>query len=487
MLPYLRDEPTDNGYARPIEGVIAFVDMATAEVLEVSDHGVVPVPTDAGSYFPADNAPLRDRPAAARHRPARRPELHRRGPRHRAGSAGRCACRWTRTKAWCCTPSATRTAAASGRSCTAPRSARWSCRTATRAAARLEERVRRRRVGPRPHGELARARLRLPRRDPLPRRGVRRRARRARTRSPTRSASTRRTTASSGSTRTCTAARPRCAGRAGSSVSSIATVGNYEYGFYWYFYLDGSIQLEVKLTGIMSTMAFDPARRRAVARATSSRRVWPRRTTSTCSASGSTWTSTAPTTRCTRSTSCADAAGADNPMGNAFRPHATRLDTRARRAADRRSRRAAARGRSSTRTSRNALGQPVAYKLVPGPTPTLLADPASSVGRRAAFATRNLWVTPYEPSERRAAGPHPNQSSGGDGLPRWTAADRSLVDTDVVLWYTFGVTHVAAARGLAGDAGRVRGLPARARSASSTATRRSTSRRRRTTATAEEG
>ena len=23
-------------------------------------------------------------------------------------------------------------------------------------------------------------------------------------------------------------------------VSSIATVGNYEYGFFWYFYLDGS-------------------------------------------------------------------------------------------------------------------------------------------------------------------------------------------------------------------------------------------------------
>ena len=46
-------------------------------------------------------------------------------------------------------------------------------------------------------------------------------------------------------------------------VSSIATVGNYEYGFYWYFYLDGTMQLEVKLTGIMSTMAVadgdDPA------------------------------------------------------------------------------------------------------------------------------------------------------------------------------------------------------------------------------------
>ncbi len=41
-------------------------------------------------------------------------------------------------------------------------------------------------------------------------------------------------------------------------VSSISTVGNYEYGFYWYFYLDGTIQLEVKLTGIMQTGGCDP-------------------------------------------------------------------------------------------------------------------------------------------------------------------------------------------------------------------------------------
>src|SRR5207237_9852806 len=41
-------------------------------------------------------------------------------------------------------------------------------------------------------------------------------------------------------------------------ISSISTVGNYEYGFYWYLYLDGTIQLEVKLTGIMSTMGIVP-------------------------------------------------------------------------------------------------------------------------------------------------------------------------------------------------------------------------------------
>ncbi|MCW2756562.1 MAG: Histamine oxidase 1, partial [Nocardioidaceae bacterium] len=36
-------------------------------------------------------------------------------------------------------------------------------------------------------------------------------------------------------------------------VSFFATVGNYDYGFYWYFYQDGSIQFEAKLTGIMQT------------------------------------------------------------------------------------------------------------------------------------------------------------------------------------------------------------------------------------------
>src|SRR5207237_5765856 len=60
---------------------------------------------------------------------------------------------------------------------------------------------------------------------------------------------------------------------------------------------------------------------------------------------------------------------------------------------------------------------------------------------RAGFARHNLWATPYQPDERRAAGEYPNQHEGGDGLPRWTAADRSLVETDVVLWYTFGLTH----------------------------------------------
>jgi primary-amine oxidase len=50
-------------------------------------------------------------------------------------------------------------------------------------------------------------------------------------------------------------------------------------------------------------------------------------------------------------------------------------------------------------------------------------------------------VTPFAADERRAAGDFPNQHPGGDGLPRWTAADRPVVDTDIVIWHTVGVTH----------------------------------------------
>src|SRR3954468_10097749 len=58
-VSYLRDEATDNGYARPIEGVIAFFDQGAGEVLEVVDLGVVPIPTDRGAYLPAAVGPMR--------------------------------------------------------------------------------------------------------------------------------------------------------------------------------------------------------------------------------------------------------------------------------------------------------------------------------------------------------------------------------------------------------------------------------------------
>jgi primary-amine oxidase len=58
-LAYLRESADDNGYARPLEGLLAIVDMGRGEVLEVIDHGPVRVPPSSGSYYPEDNGPLR--------------------------------------------------------------------------------------------------------------------------------------------------------------------------------------------------------------------------------------------------------------------------------------------------------------------------------------------------------------------------------------------------------------------------------------------
>lgn len=41
-------------------------------------------------------------------------------------------------------------------------------------------------------------------------------------------------------------------------VSQIFTAANYEYCIYWNFHMDGTIQLEIKLTGILNTYAMHP-------------------------------------------------------------------------------------------------------------------------------------------------------------------------------------------------------------------------------------
>lgn len=223
-------------------------------------------------------------------------------------------------------------------------------------------------------------------------------------------------------------------------ISSISTVGNYDYGFYWYLYLDGTIELEVKLTGILSTRAFDPSATEPThAAVVAEGLAAPHHQHLFCVRLDLDVDGTINEVH--EVDVLSDPPGADNPLGGAFRPRTVRLESekRAVRKID------PARSRTWRIVNpgvRNAHGQPVAYKLLPGPSPTLLADPSSSVSRRAGFATANLWVTPYSPDERRAAGDHPNQSSGGDGLPRWTAADRSLLGADIVVWHTFGVTHV---------------------------------------------
>jgi primary-amine oxidase len=71
-----------------------------------------------------------------------------------------------------------------------------------------------------------------------------------------------------------------------------------------------------------------------------------------------------------------------------------------------------------------------------------LIDPASPAFQRAQVIGHALWVTPYHPDERWPCGDFPVQAAADTGLPAWTAADRSIENTDIVLWYVFGIHHV---------------------------------------------
>jgi primary-amine oxidase len=60
--PYYRPTEADNPYPRPIEGVFAVVDLHGPALLEVVDTGVVPLPAEAGRYVPEEVGPLRTDP-----------------------------------------------------------------------------------------------------------------------------------------------------------------------------------------------------------------------------------------------------------------------------------------------------------------------------------------------------------------------------------------------------------------------------------------
>ena len=98
--------------------------------------------------------------------------------------------------------------------------------------------------------------------------------------------------------------------------------------------------------------------------------------------------------------------------------------------------------RISNPATKNSVGNPTGYKLAVQPSPLMLAQEGATMRDRGAFATKHVWVTRFDPTERYASGNFPNQHAGGDGLPKYIAANRGIENEDIVLWHTIGHTHV---------------------------------------------
>uniref|UniRef100_A0A914C2W9 Amine oxidase n=1 Tax=Acrobeloides nanus TaxID=290746 RepID=A0A914C2W9_9BILA len=223
-------------------------------------------------------------------------------------------------------------------------------------------------------------------------------------------------------------------------VSSISTVENYEYGFYWHFYQDGTIQFEVKLSGILSLGCAHPGETpkwgtmvAPLVYAPNHQHFFNVRLDFGIDGIGNT------IQRCDVIPDPIDEEA--NPYENAFHVVATDLKTEQE-----------AMGHLKLETARtwkiinpvvkNYLGQSVGYKFIPGENAIPFASPNSWWRKRAGFVNNHVWVTPFNEDEKYAAGDFPNQSQGGDGLMKWTKQDRSIENQDIVVWYTFGHTHI---------------------------------------------
>lgn len=227
-------------------------------------------------------------------------------------------------------------------------------------------------------------------------------------------------------------------------LSWFANVGNYEYGFNWIFHQDGMLEMEAQLTGIMAARGISADENHAAHDSPHAHKVAPQVEAvhhqhffnfrldfdidGTANSVVEMNTQALPP-------------GRDNPYNNAFTmtENLLRSESQAQRQMNFAS---ARKWKIINPSNKNSLGAPTGYLLLPGENAVPYAAPTSSVRKRAGFLNAHLWATPYAQDETYAAGFYVNQSKGGEGLPKWTKANRGLENQDLVLWYTLGVTHI---------------------------------------------
>jgi primary-amine oxidase len=90
----------------------------------------------------------------------------------------------------------------------------------------------------------------------------------------------------------------------------------------------------------------------------------------------------------------------------------------------------------------NTLGQHTGYMLMPGTQAVPFMPPGTVVRKKAGFLDHQFWVTQYAEGEEYPAGRYPASNKLYDGLPQWTARNRPIGNNDIVVWYVAGITHI---------------------------------------------
>jgi primary-amine oxidase len=222
-------------------------------------------------------------------------------------------------------------------------------------------------------------------------------------------------------------------------VSFHVTVANYEYLVYWRFYQDGNIECEVRATGIMVTSSFADGHQPPYGTLVDQRTYAPFHQHFIVARLDLDVDGPANTVYAVQSEASPASAGDPYGLGLVTRQTPLRTEAEGQQDYDWPTQRA---WKIISSNAKNGLGTPAGYKLVPGGSfPPMLAA-SSPVLRRARAIGHTLWVTPYREDERWPCGEFPTLSDQDSGLPVWTAQNRRIENTDVVLWYVFGIHHI---------------------------------------------
>ncbi|KAI9852840.1 MAG: hypothetical protein M1824_001708 [Vezdaea acicularis] len=232
-------------------------------------------------------------------------------------------------------------------------------------------------------------------------------------------------------------------------ISHVFTAANYEYCVYWIFHQDGTVQLEIKLTGILNTYAMNPGEDThgwgtevyPGVNAHNHQHLFCLRIDPNIDGPKNTIFQVDATR------GPGEVGSVENKHGNAFYAKKTIYSTVKEAVVDYDGASSRTWDIANTNKINPYSHKPVSYKLVSREVPTLLPREGGLVWKRAGFARHAIHVTKYDDEQIHPAGRHVPQTSGepSKGLPEWIAnGDASIENTDVVLWHTFGITHFPA-------------------------------------------
>ncbi|HXO75339.1 MAG TPA: hypothetical protein VN824_08900, partial [Puia sp.] len=237
------------------------------------------------------------------------------------------------------------------------------------------------------------------------------------------------------------------------AIKYYTTIENYDYGFTWRFKQDGTIDVDIELTGIVEIQGVNRKNQMNApdkndlsyngmtfgtlvhpnVEAINHQHFFVFRLDMDIDGAGNNGVM--------EMNARLVPSGKDNPYNNAFVVEHTHFMTEleAQRSVNYESGRC---WHIENNQVHNALGQHVGYMLMPGSQAKPFMPPGSIVRRKAGFLDHQLWVTQYNEGEEYPAGLYPASNKIYDGLPQWSARNRPISNNDVVIWYVAGITHI---------------------------------------------